>query len=58
MGEIAVDFELENPIDRGIFERGLGEQSSVRRTRVQGIVDTTNRTLTRRTPDYPVLNLM
>ena len=40
MGEIAVDFELENPIDRGIFERGLGEESGVRRTRVRGIVDT------------------
>ena len=40
MGEISVDFELENPIDRGILERGLGEQSSVRRTRVQGIVNT------------------
>ncbi len=40
MGEISVDFELENPIDCGILERGLGEQSSVRRTRVQGIVNT------------------
>ena len=40
MGEIAVDFELENPVDRGIVERGLGKESAVRRTRVQGIVDT------------------
>ena len=40
MGEISVDFELENPVDRGIFERGLGDESSVRHTRVQGIVDT------------------
>ncbi len=40
VGEISVDFELENPIDRGIFERGLAEEPSVRRTRVQGIVDT------------------
>ena len=40
MGEISVDFELENPVDRGIFERGLGEESIVRRARVQGIADT------------------
>ena len=40
MGEIAVDFELENPVDRENFERGLGEESAVRRARVQGIVDT------------------
>lgn len=40
MGEIAVDFELENPVDLGIFERGLGDESSVRLSRVRGIVDT------------------
>ena len=40
MGEIAVDFELENPVDRGIVERGLGEEPGVRRARVRGIVDT------------------
>ena len=40
MGEIAVDFQLENPVDRGIVERGLSEEATVRRTRVQGIVDT------------------
>ena len=40
MGEIAVDFELENPVDRENFERGLGDESGVPRTRVQGIVDT------------------
>ncbi len=40
MGEIAVEFELENPVDRGIVERGLSEAAGVRRTRVQGIVDT------------------
>ena len=40
MGEIAVDFELENAVDLENVERGLGEQSSVRRTRVRGIVDT------------------
>ena len=31
VGEISVDFELENAVDRGIFERGLGDESSVRR---------------------------
>ena len=40
MGEISVDFELENPVDRENFERGSGEESAVRPARVQGIVDT------------------
>ncbi len=40
MGEISVDFELENPVDHELLERGLGEQSTVRRARVQGVVDT------------------
>ena len=40
MGEISVDFELENAVDRENFERGFREESGVRRTRVQGIVDT------------------
>ena len=40
MGEISVYFELENAVDRENFERGLVEESSVRRTRAQGIVDT------------------
>ena len=40
MGEISVDFELENPVDRENFERGLRDESAVPRTRVQGIVDT------------------
>ena len=40
MGEISVDFELENPVDRENFARGLADESSVRRARVQGIVDT------------------
>ncbi len=40
VGEISVDFELENPVDREIIERGSGGQSGVRRARVQGIVDT------------------
>ncbi len=40
MGEISVDFELENPVDRENFDRGFGEESIVRRARVQGIADT------------------
>ena len=40
IGEISVDFELENPVDREMFERGSGDESGVRRTRVRGIVDT------------------
>ena len=34
MGEIVVDAELENPIDRGVFERGYGKESDIRRTSV------------------------
>ena len=40
MGEIAVDFELENSVDVEVFERGLGEESGVRRARAHGVVDT------------------
>ena len=40
MGEIVVDVELENPIDRGVFERGYGKESDIRRTSVRAIVDT------------------
>ena len=40
MGEIVVAVELENPVDRGLFERGLGEESDVRRTTVEAIADT------------------
>ena len=40
MGEIVVDVELENPVDRGAFERGYGKESDIRRTSVKGIVDT------------------
>ena len=40
MGEIVVDAELENPLDRGHFERGFGEESDIRRTTVRAIVDT------------------
>ena len=40
MGEIVVAVELENPVDRGLFERGHGEESDVRRTTVEAIADT------------------
>ena len=40
MGEIVVEAQLENPLDRGYFERGLGEESEIRRTTVNAVVDT------------------
>ena len=40
MGEIVVETELENPLDRGHFERGLGEESDIRHTTVNAVVDT------------------
>ena len=40
MGEITVNVTLENPIDRGVFERGDGEESTIRRSSVDAIVDT------------------
>lgn len=40
MGEITVNVTLENPIDRGVFERGDGEGSAIRRSSVDAIVDT------------------
>ena len=40
MGEIVVAVELENPVDRGLFERGQGEESDIRRTTVEAIADT------------------
>ena len=40
MGEIVVEAQLENPLDRGYFERGLGEESEIRRTTVSAVVDT------------------
>ena len=30
MGEMTVNVTLENPIDRGVFERGDGEESAIR----------------------------
>ena len=40
MGQIVVDVELENPVDRGAFEEGLWAESDIRRTVANGIVDT------------------
>ena len=40
MGEIVVEAELENPLDRGYFERGQGKESDIRRTTVSAVVDT------------------
>ena len=40
MGEITVDVELENPGDRALFERGYGQESEIRRSTVEAIVDT------------------
>jgi predicted aspartyl protease len=40
MGEITVNVTLENPIDRGVFERGDGEESAIRRSSLDAIVDT------------------
>ena len=40
MGEIVASIELENAADRGIVSRGLRDESTVRRTTVEGVVDT------------------
>ena len=40
MGEITVNVTLENPIDRGVFERGDGEEAAIRRSSLDAIVDT------------------
>ena len=40
MGAIVVNVGLENPEDRAAFRRGLADEASVRRTEVQGVVDT------------------
>ena len=40
MGEIVVAVELENPVDRGLFERGQGHESDIRRTTVEAVADT------------------
>ena len=40
MGEISALVELENPADRTIASEGLRDESTIRRTRVTGVVDT------------------
>ena len=40
MGEIVVSVQLENTVDRDIASEGLRGESTVRRTTVDGVVDT------------------
>ena len=40
MGEITVNVTLENPNDRAVFERGYSEESAIRRSSLDAIVDT------------------
>ena len=40
MGEISALVELENTADRNIASQGLRDESTIRRTTVQGVVDT------------------
>ncbi len=40
MGEIVATMELENTVDREVVSRGLRDESTVRRTTVDGVVDT------------------
>ena len=40
MGAIVVTVGLENPEDRAAFKRGLGDEASIRRTEIEGVVDT------------------
>ena len=40
MGEIRVNVTLENTGDREVAARGLGVEGDVRRTTVEGVVDT------------------
>ena len=40
MGEIVASVKLENTTDRGIASQGLRDESTVRRTTVEGVVDT------------------
>ena len=40
MGEISVSVALENTADRNIVGAGLRDESTIRRTRVDGVVDT------------------
>ena len=40
MGEIVATMELENTVDREVVSQGLRDESTVRRTTVDGVVDT------------------
>lgn len=40
MGQITVDVTPENPIGRGVCERGSGEEVDIRRTSIKATVDT------------------
>ena len=40
MGEIVVSLQLENAVDRDYVSEGFREESAVRRTTVEGLVDT------------------
>ena len=40
MGEIHADVTLENPGDRDHFRRGYGQESEIRRSTIDAIVDT------------------
>ena len=40
MGEIVATVELENPVDRDLVERGAAQESEVRRSSIDAVVDT------------------
>ena len=40
MGEIKVSVDLENTIDRGVFERGYSEEAAIRTYKTDALVDT------------------
>ena len=40
MGEIRADVTLENPSDRAVVDRGYGQESDIRRSTIDAIVDT------------------
>ena len=40
MGEIRSNVTLENTVDRGVFDRGHGQEADIRRSTVDGIVET------------------
>ena len=40
MGEIVVAVELENPVDRGLFDRGQVQEADVRRATIEAFADT------------------